>query len=130
VVRKTIVFVTHDIEEAIKLGDRVALLQRGGVLAQYATPAELLAHPASEFVAGFLGENRMVRRLGLIRLADVPLARLDGAAPPQERIADAATLRDALDAVLRSPDGRVGVMRGGEVVGVVDVEAIRRAAAQ
>jgi osmoprotectant transport system ATP-binding protein len=130
VVRKTIVFVTHDIEEAIKLGDRVALLQQGGVLAQYATPAELLAHPASEFVSNFLGEGRMVRRLGLIRLADVPLAPLDGRPAPQQRIAVDGTLRDALDAVLRSPDGRVAVERGGEVVGLVDVEAIRRAAAR
>jgi osmoprotectant transport system ATP-binding protein len=130
VVRKTIVFVTHDIEEAIKLGDRVALLQQGGVLAQYATPAELLAHPASEFVSNFLGEGRMVRRLGLIRLADVPLAPLDGRPAPQQRIAVDGTLRDALDAVLRSPDGRVAVERGGEVVGLVDVEAIRAAAAR
>ena len=130
VVRKTIVFVTHDIEEAIKLGDRVALMQLGGVLAQYATPAELLAHPASEFVSNFLGEGRLVRRLGLIRLGDVPLARLDGSAPPQLRISVDASLRDALDAVLRSPDGRVGIERGGEVVGMVDVESIRRAAAQ
>jgi osmoprotectant transport system ATP-binding protein len=100
------------------------------VLAQYATPAELLAHPASEFVSNFLGEGRMVRRLGLIRLADVPLAPLDGRPAPQQRIAVDGTLRDALDAVLRSPDGRVAVERGGEVVGLVDVEAIRAAAAR
>jgi osmoprotectant transport system ATP-binding protein len=130
VVRKTIVFVTHDIEEAIKLGDRVALLQQGGVLAQYATPEELLAHPASEFVTDFLGEGRLVRRLGLIRLTDLPLGALNGVAAPQQRIPVDASLRDALDAVLRSPDGRVGVERGGELVGVVDVESIRRAAAQ
>jgi osmoprotectant transport system ATP-binding protein len=129
VVRKTIVFVTHDIEEAIKLGDRVALFRQGGHLAQYATPAELLAHPASDFVVDFLGEGRMVRRLGLIRLADVGLAPLDGQAPPVERIAVEASLRDALDAVLRAPDGRVAVEREGALVGVVDAEAIRRAAA-
>ena len=66
VVRKTIVFVTHDIDEAVKLGDRVALLSRGGVLEQFATPEELLAHPQSEFVTGFLGEGPLVRRLALI----------------------------------------------------------------
>jgi osmoprotectant transport system ATP-binding protein len=130
VVRKTIVFVTHDIEEAIKLGDRVALLQRGGVLAQYATPAELLANPASPFVEDFLGEGRMVRRLGLIRVADVPLPKPNGTPVPEVRIEDTASLRDALDAVLRAPDGRVGVEHGGEVVGVLDVESIRTAAAQ
>jgi osmoprotectant transport system ATP-binding protein len=128
VVRKTIVFVTHDIEEAIKLGDRVALLQVGGILAQYATPAELLARPASQFVSDFLGEGRMVRRLGLIRLRDVPLPPSNGAPPPDVRIEDTASLRDALDAVLRAADGRVAVLREGNVVGVVDVEAIRRAA--
>jgi osmoprotectant transport system ATP-binding protein len=128
VVRKTIVFVTHDIEEAIKLGDRVALLEQGGLLAQYAAPAELLGHPASDFVVDFLGEGRLVRRLGLIRLADVALAPLDGAAPPAPRIDVEASLRDALDAVLRAPGGRVAVERGDRVVGVVDAEAIRRAA--
>jgi osmoprotectant transport system ATP-binding protein len=128
VVRKTIVFVTHDIEEAIKLGDRVALFQPGGVLAQYATPAELLAQPASQFVTDFLGEGRMVRRLGLIRLRDVPLPPLNGRPAPLERIDSEATLRDALDAVLRAGDGRVAVERDGAVVGVVDAETIRRAA--
>jgi osmoprotectant transport system ATP-binding protein len=126
VVRKTIVFVTHDIEEAIKLGDRVALLQTGGVLAQYATPAELLARPASPFVSDFLGDGRLVRRLGLIRLADVRLAAPDGARPA-ERIEESSSLRDALDAVLRSSDGRVTVVRGSDAVGVVDLETIRRA---
>jgi len=130
VVRKTIVFVTHDIEEAIKLGDRVALMQTGGVLAQYATPAELLAHPASAFVSDFLGEGRMVRRLGLIAVSAVDLAPLDGAAPPSARVPDTASLRDALDAVLRSDDGRVAVQRGAEVVGVLDAEQIRRAASR
>jgi osmoprotectant transport system ATP-binding protein len=128
VVRKTIVFVTHDIEEAIKLGDRVALFQKGGILAQYATPAELLAQPASDFVRDFLGEGRMVRRLGLIRLRDVPLPPLNGRLAPVERIDVDATLRDALDAVLQADDGRVAVLREGTVVGVIDAETIRRAA--
>ena len=75
VVRKTIVFVTHDIDEAVKLGDRVALLSKGGVLEQFATPEELLAHPQSEFVTGFLGEGPLVRRLALIPIAEVELAR-------------------------------------------------------
>jgi len=127
VVRKTIVFVTHDIEEAIKLGDRVALFESGGILAQYATPEELLARPASPFVSDFLGEGRMVRRLGLIRLRDVALQPVDGAPPPQVTIDSSASLRDALDAVLRAPDGRAGVLRDGALSGVVDLESIRRA---
>jgi len=127
VVRKTVVFVTHDIEEAIKLGDKVALLQIGGRLAQFATPADLLARPASPFVEDFLGEGRMVRRLGLIRLSEVAIPPANGT-PPQTQVEITATLRDALDAALRSADGRVGVQREGRVVGVIDVDTIRRAA--
>ena len=57
-VRKTIIFVTHDVDEAIKMADRIAILQRGGILAQYDTPAAILANPASEFVERFVGADR------------------------------------------------------------------------
>lgn len=127
VVRKTIVFVTHDIDEAIRLGDRVALFSLGGVLEQYATPAELLAHPASDFVADFLGEGRMVRRLSLIKVRDVPLAQLNGKQDPTETVDAGATLRDALDAVLRADDGRVRVVDAGTTLGIVDADVIRQA---
>jgi osmoprotectant transport system ATP-binding protein len=70
-VRKTIVFVTHDIDEAIKMGDRIAILQQGGILAQYAPPEELLAEPASDFVADFLGAERGLKRLALIPVSAV-----------------------------------------------------------
>lgn len=72
-VRKTIIFVTHDVDEAIKMGDRVAILERGGVLAQYDTPAALLAHPASEFVERFVGADRGLKRLSLERVAELEL---------------------------------------------------------
>ncbi|HEY8676663.1 MAG TPA: ABC transporter ATP-binding protein [Candidatus Dormibacteraeota bacterium] len=127
VVRKTIVFVTHDIDEAIRLGDRVALFSLGGVLEQYATPAELLAHPASDFVADFLGEGRMVRRLSLITVRDVPLAQLNGKQDPTATVDAGATLRDALDAVLRADDGRVRVVDAGTTLGIVDADVIRQA---
>ena len=127
VVRKTIVFVTHDIDEAVKLGDRVALLSQGGVLEQYAAPAELLARPATPFVESFLGEARMVRRLALIRLRDITLPPANGAVLPQARVSAGATLRDALDALLRSGDGRAAVIEGDRVTGVVDADVIRRA---
>lgn len=63
--RKTIVFVTHDIEEAAKLGDRIAVLSPGGVLEQYDTPAEVLGHPATPFVGEFVGDDRGVQRLAV-----------------------------------------------------------------
>jgi osmoprotectant transport system ATP-binding protein len=71
--RKTIVFVTHDIDEALKMGDKVAVLQTGGKLAQYAAPAVLLAEPANEFVASFVGADRGLKRLGLQRVRDIEL---------------------------------------------------------
>jgi osmoprotectant transport system ATP-binding protein len=71
--RKTIVFVTHDIDEAIKMGDRIAVLKKGGVLAQYATPAELLLDPADDFVEDFVGADRALKRLALLRVRDVDL---------------------------------------------------------
>ena len=126
VVRKTIVFVTHDIDEAVKLGDRVALLSKGGILEQFATPEDLLAHPQSAFVTGFLGEGPLVRRLALIHISEVELTPVNGAAP--EATVDAGgTLRDALDAVLRSSDGRVRVIRGDQTLGIVDADVIRAA---
>ena len=80
-IRKTILFVTHDIDEAIKMGDRVAVLQKGGVLAQYAPPAELLMSPANEFIEDFVGADRALKRLSLLLVGDVdlwqaPLARV------------------------------------------------------
>jgi osmoprotectant transport system ATP-binding protein len=71
--RKTIVFVTHDIDEAIKMGDRIAILQEGGRLAQYAPPAELLMYPASHFVEDFVGSDRALKRLALQRVRDIDL---------------------------------------------------------
>ena len=70
---KTIVFVTHDIDEAIKLGDQVAVLRVGGKLAQLATPAELLSRPADAFVAGFVGRDRGYRALGFAAAGQLPL---------------------------------------------------------
>ncbi|MGI8703290.1 MAG: CBS domain-containing protein, partial [Candidatus Limnocylindrales bacterium] len=69
----TILFVTHDIDEAIKMGDLVAVMEVGGVLAQFATPAEILANPASDFVARFVGADRGLKRLSLSRVRDLEL---------------------------------------------------------
>src|SRR3954464_9672088 len=72
-VHKTIVLVTHDIDEAIKLGNRIALLNVGGILEQYAPPADMLRSPANEFVARFLGRERALKRMALLRVSDVDL---------------------------------------------------------
>ncbi len=73
-VRKTVVFVTHDVDEAIKMADRIAILQRGGILAQYDTPNTILAAPVSEFVEHFVGADRGLKRLSLGRVRDLPLS--------------------------------------------------------
>jgi osmoprotectant transport system ATP-binding protein len=70
---KTVLFVTHDIDEAIKMGDRIAIMREGGRVAQYATPAELLMDPADEFVEDFVGADRALKRLALMRVADINL---------------------------------------------------------
>ncbi len=127
VLHKTIVFVTHDIDEAIKLANRVALFQKGGRLAQYDAPDALLAHPASPYVEEFLGGGRLLRRLGLIRLVDVELLP-PGDALPAARVPASATLHDALDLLLGTPDGRAAVVVGDRVTGLVDTGVIRRAA--
>jgi osmoprotectant transport system ATP-binding protein len=72
--RTTILLVTHDIDEAIKMGDRIAVLQPGGVLAQYGSAEEVLEKPASDFVARFVGADRSLKRLSLSRIRDLPLA--------------------------------------------------------
>ncbi|MFN8216373.1 MAG: ATP-binding cassette domain-containing protein [Solirubrobacterales bacterium] len=74
-IRKTVLFVTHDIDEAIKMGDRIAILREGGHVAQYATPAEILMDPADEFVEDFVGADRALKRLALMRVADIDLWR-------------------------------------------------------
>ena len=71
--RKTIVFVTHDIDEAIKMGDKIAILKEGGELAQFAPPAELLTFPADPFVEDFVGADRALKRLALQRVRDIDL---------------------------------------------------------
>jgi osmoprotectant transport system ATP-binding protein len=94
-IRKTVVFVTHDIDEAIKMGDRIAILQKGGKLAQYASPAELLMYPADSFVEDFVGADRALKRLALQRVRDIdlwkaPLVRVgEPVAQARAKLADA-----------------------------------------
>ena len=97
-VLKTIVFVTHDLDEAILLGDRVAILRPGGRLAQAGTPYEVLAGPADDYVTRFVGADRGLKLLSLRTLADVPLDSPDGASGPTAPLG--TTLRDALSLML------------------------------
>jgi osmoprotectant transport system ATP-binding protein len=129
-VRKTVIFVTHDIDEAIRIGDRVAILRQGGVLAQYDTPDAVLAHPADEFVARFVGADRALKRLSLRRLRDV---ELDPPTPDGHalELASRTTLRDALSAMLSAGADRCQV-RGdaGEPAGSLSLTSIARLLAE
>jgi len=116
-VEKTVIFVTHDIDEAIQLGTHIAILREGGVLAQYDTPDAILAHPADDFVAKFIGEDRALRRLALKKLTDVELEQADGA---QEgpRVSIETTVRNAVSLLLDTKADRLLVENdNGEVVG-------------
>jgi osmoprotectant transport system ATP-binding protein len=87
-IRKTVMFVTHDVDEAIKMGDRIAVMRKGGELAQFATPTELLMEPADDFVEDFVGADRALKRLALIRIADLALwtAPVAQAGEPSARV--------------------------------------------
>jgi osmoprotectant transport system ATP-binding protein len=131
---KTIVFVTHDIDEAIKLGDLVAVLQVGGVLAQFGAPNEILANPASDFVAKFVGADRGLKRLSLTRVGDLELdaAPADyNPEPGQPTLAPQTTLKDALSMMLDS-DVSAGVVvdHEGRVIGLLSYDKIAAALRQ
>ena len=122
--KKTIVFVTHDIDEAIKMGDRIAIL-RDGALVQYATPEAILARPADAFVESFVGTDRALKRLALIR-ADTAVEPA-GAHPAQAHaIAAQASLREALALMFdRGTDTLAVTGPDGAVLGVLTLAAIR-----
>ena len=101
-IEKTIVFVTHDIDEAIKMGNRIAILKQGGVLAQYDTPHCILSEPASEFVSSFVGTDRVLKNLSLTRVGDMDLEPLDGNGENLPRISDTVSLKDALSELIGS----------------------------
>lgn len=108
--RKTIVFVTHDFTEALKMGDRIAVLRERSVIAQYDTPRAILADPADDYVGSFIGSGGQLQRLSLIPIADTPLR------PAPEQLAGArtiiaeATLRDCLDVMLETGIDRVVIV--------------------
>jgi osmoprotectant transport system ATP-binding protein len=126
---KTVVMVTHDIDEAVKMGDRVAVFERGGRLGQYGTPAELLAHPADEFVSDFVGATAGLRRLTVTPIDRAHLEPLEGRTAGElgATVPLGATLEEALAVLLRDDRAVVGVTEGSRFVGVLTPNGIHRA---
>ena len=123
-VRKTIIFVTHDIDEALKMGDRIAIM-RDGKLVQLAEPDELLANPADEFVANFVGEDRGLKRLRVRTLSDIDLEPTIGGDTPT--IPANTSLHFALSKMLTEGTQRLDVVSagdGGERTGSVRLDSI------
>jgi osmoprotectant transport system ATP-binding protein len=124
-VRKTIVLVTHDIDEAIKLADYIALLNVGGLLEQFGPPSELLRSPSNDFVADFLGRERALKRMGLLRVRDVELAPVLDGVDESNAVRLDTPLRQALDVIVDSRSRAVAVMGDdGRVVGMLTIEQI------
>ncbi len=128
----TILFVTHDINEALKMGTQVAVMRSGGRLAQYSSPAELLAHPADDYVARFVGSDRALKSLALLTLGEIPLdpvpASMEGD-PGQggPRFDASMTVRDAFSALLGAGLGNVLVQDpDGRLLGCFSLESVGR----
>src|SRR5215475_2663622 len=126
---KTVVLVTHDIDEAVKMGDKVAVMAQGGRLAQFGTPAELLGHPADDFVADFVGSTAGLRRLAVTKLDRDHLEPLDGisAGDLGAAVDLDTTLEHALAVLLRDDKPMIGVKEGAQFVGVLTPDGIHRA---
>ncbi len=110
-IKKTIVFVTHDIDEAIKMGDKIAILKEGGILAQYDTPENILTNPASDFVSSFVGADRVLKRLSLLLVRDMQLGLANGDGDGLPLISGDLTVRDALSELIGAGSTR-GVVEG------------------
>ncbi|HJD50245.1 MAG TPA: ATP-binding cassette domain-containing protein, partial [Candidatus Rothia avistercoris] len=152
--QRTIVFVTHDIDEAVLLGDYIAVFAPGGTIAQFGTPEEILRAPACDYVASFVGRDRGMRRLTFAGAGNVPVRPLQAAESEgwQLRLADGrpdgwltdgrhlpggslfvqgGTLRDALDSVLSSPSGwGVAVDEQGLALGLLEADNVLEATRQ
>lgn len=133
--RKTVVFVTHDIDEAVVVGDRICLLQMQARIAQYDTPETILTHPASEYVAEFLGKERLVRRMSVVAIDPSTLEKQpSGQVPGEPRIALTSSLTEAFAAALTSPTEHAAVFDGEHYVGTFSatslLESLRRASTE
>ena len=125
----TVVFVTHDIDEAVRLGDRVAVFASGGRLAQFDTPARVLGRPSDEFVAEFVGSTSGLRRLAVTPLDPAHIEPLDGVRTGDlgAAVGTDISLGEALAVLLRDDHGVVGVRDGAQFVGVLTPNGVHRA---
>ena len=123
---KTVMLVTHDIDEAVRMGDKVAVFAAGGRLAQYDAPARLLGRPADDFVAQFVGASRGLRRLSVTPIDVDDLEPAQGL-EPKETVPVTGSLEDALATLLRNDDGAVGVTEDGRTIGLLTPASVHRA---
>ena len=128
---KTVVFVTHDIDEAVMVGDRICLMKMQAEIAQYDTPDAILTRPASAYVSEFLGRDRLVRRMSIEPIHRDALEHPSGGPAPNEpRVPVTSTLTEAFSAALSSPTERAAVVEGDRYIGSFSatslLESLRR----
>lgn len=122
---QTILFVTHDIEEAVRLADRIVVM-RDGRLVQYDTPLEIVQRPADRFVSELVGADDVLRRLSLIRVGDVRLGPVESGALPS--IAFDSDLRTALGLMIEAGTTGLSVIGdNGQSMGTLGIDAVREA---
>lgn len=131
-IRKTIVLVTHDIDEALRLGDRIAIFGPGSRLAQFDTPLQILSNPADDFVRDFVGAGASVRRLTLLKVGDVI-----GLSTPEAssvfttvEVDPGESVHRALERVLAAGAEGVNVKLTGGASRIIDIQGLLTAAAQ
>ena len=125
---KTIVFVTHDFDEAIKLGDRIAVLGPKSKIEQFDTPAKILANPASAYVSSFIGEGAALKRLALLLVGNTKLGAASKAHAKAGTVKVSDNLREALDRIVLAGGNTIGVQdASGATVGSLSIEQISEA---
>ena len=127
--RKTVVFVTHDIDEAVRLGDRIAIFREGGILEQYDRPARLLGAPATPFVADFLGPERATRRLSVTPIERAWLEPVP-AAEAGPRLPLRSSLAEALNLMLLKDVDTVVIEDGSKPAGALSVKRLFQVAGE
>jgi len=128
--QKTILFVSHDVEEALRLADKIMILQKGEIV-QFDTPFNILRQPANAFVHNLVGADDLVRQLSLLRVETAMMAVSQDDQPGSEyAIAPDNTLRQALSLFLRTGTQRLTVFDEGNVVGVLTLEHLQTCAIQ